>query len=366
MNLTIENKAGKVFASLYGIDTDCNWCLYNFSSNTLDICVTGQTVAMDYMTPLGTGLTASNLPALASGIILFSYEKLPNDFAVVADGNGVAVIQCPSYLTGTTDFDTIFNVVEFTLTANTPTAIVPAVWVDITNVDFFSTPIELHLTGSNPSGGYDERKGAMKEDRDKIFSDYIAATKGTCFESLAISGANGNIRIVGPQHGVAMSLIPDNYWDSYVSSIWSFYETNILTATTSYGTYTGEVVSNILTLTNTNGLGECYNFSMPTSAADIFGCAGVLAAPNNAEGALAAVIGAAINRSTLMSSLDQPDCVVSDYYKLTGSTNLYAAVLHKAYVDGTTYAFPFDDVCNGSSTLSCTTPEQLTITLNKI
>jgi len=38
--------------------------------------------------------------------------------------------------------------------------------------------------------------------------------------------------------------------------------------------------------------------------------------------------------------------------------------LHNFYVDGTTYAFPFDDVCNGSSTLSCTTPEAATIILS--
>ena len=97
---------------------------------------------------------------------------------------------------------------------------------------------------------------------------------------------------------------------------------------------------------------------------DIFGCQGTLAAPNNSVGHLAAIIGAAINRSTILENSSQPDCAVGDYYQLTGSTNLYAAVLHKFYMDGTTYAFPFDDVCNGSSTLSCPDPRQLTINLD--
>ena len=151
MNIAITNNSGQqVYTSLYGIDTNYNWCLYNFTSNTLDMCVTGVTEAMSYMTPLpigATGLTITDMPQLASGVILFTYNQLPNDFAVVADGNGIATVQGPSFLPDTSDYGTIFNMVELTLTANTAGVLIPAVWADITNVDYFSTPLQIHLTG---------------------------------------------------------------------------------------------------------------------------------------------------------------------------------------------------------------------------
>lgn len=365
MNLTIKNESGQqVYASMFGIDSNCNWCIYNFTGGTLDEC-TSATTAMDYMYPMAGDIFISDVPQLASGIVLFTYNQLPNDFAVVLNGDGVYTVQSPSFLSGTSDYETIFNVVEFTYSGTTNGG-APAVWIDITNVDFFSTPIELTLSGTNPSGPYFEGKGAMKSGRDAVFAEFVNDTQGTAFAALAVTGASGNIRILGPQHGVAENIIPTDYWDSYVNDMWNLYSTEVLTVTTSYGTYTGNTTPGELIMTNVSNSAETHTFMQPGPglAADIFGCAGTLAAPNDARGAIAAVIGAAINRSTILTNPNQPDCVVTDYYQVSGSTNLYASVLHKFYVDGTTYAFPFDDVCNGSSTLSCTTPEAATITLS--
>jgi len=360
MNLTIKNNSGqKVYTSMYGLDNNLDWVLYNFTSNTLDICVTGVTVAMDYMTLLGTGLTISNVPQLASGIVLFSYNELPNDFAVVPDAYGTATVQSPSFLTGTSDFHTVFNMVEFTLSG--------AVWIDITNVDYFSTPIEISLSGTNPSGSYAAKKGAMNEGRNKVFSNFLTMASGTPFENLVISKADGtNVRILAPQHGVDSGLISANYWDKYVNSCWKFYQKHALYINTGNNNYICKVNPKTKLLEASGSTGALlYTFQKPAPglADDIFGCAGTLAAPNNELGAIAARIGAAINRSTLLKHSSQPDCTTTDFYKLSGSTNLYACILHKFYTDGTTYAFPFDDVCNGSSTLSCTTPEDAVIEL---
>jgi hypothetical protein len=370
MNLTIKNASEQqIYASMFGINSDCEWVLYNFSSNTLDVCVTGSTVAMDYMFPMTGDIFISDVPQLASGIVLFSYNQLPNDFAVVPDGNGIATVQSPSFLPNTLDYDTVFNVVEFTYTGTTAGG-APAVWIDITNVDFFSTPIQLILSGTNPSGAYLESKGSMKSGRDSVFADFIKETEGTVFSELVVTGGSfgsGNVRILGPQHGISAGVIPTSYWDSYVAAMWKLYATDVLTVTaSSYGTYTGNTTPGQLIMTNVSDSTDVHVFQEPGPdlAADIFGCSGTLAAPNDARGAIAAVIGAAINRSTILENPNQPDCEVSDYYQLTGSTNLYASVLHKFYMDGTTYAFPFDDVCNGSSTLSCTTPEAATIILS--
>ena len=367
MNLTIKNESGQqVYASMFGIDANCKWVLYNFSSNTLDVCVTGSTDAMNYMFPMSGDIFIQDVPQLASGIVLFSYNQLPKDFAVVPDGNGIPTVQSPSFLPNTLDYETLFNVVEFTYTGTTAGG-APAVWLDITNVDFFSTPIQLILSGTNPSGSYLESKGSMKSGRDSVFTEFCNETEGTVFSGLVVTGSTGNIRILGPQHGISAGVIPTSYWDSYVAAMWKLYATDVLTVTaSSYGTYTGNTTLGQLIMTNIANSAETHTFLEPGPglAADIFGCAGTLAAPNDARGAIAAVIGAAINRSTILENPNQPDCEVSDYYQLTGSTNLYASVLHKFYVDGTTYAFPFDDVCNGSSTLSCTTPEAATIILS--
>ena len=367
MNLTIINGSGQqVYTSMFGIDNSGNWCLYNFSAGTLDECVTGVTNAMNYMYPMTGDIFIPSVPQLASGIVLFSYNQLPNDFAVVPDAFGKATVQSPSFLTGTSDYNTLFNVVEFTYTGTTNNG-APAVWLDITNVDFFSTPIELILSGTNPSGAYLESKGQMKSGRDSVFAEFLTETEGTAFANLVVTGASGNIRILGPQHGVAEQIIPLNYWDSYVTAMWKLYATDVLTVDAgAYGIFTGNTTPGELVMVNVDGSGESFTFQEPgpNLASDIFGCAGTLAAPNNAVGAIARAIGAGINRSTILENSSQPDCNVADFYQLTGSTNIYSKVLHKFYVDGTTYAFPFDDVCNGSSTLSCTTPEAATIILS--
>lgn len=363
MNLTIKNDSKQVvYAAMFGIDNNCDWCLFDFTGNTLVKAVTGQTIAMDYLTALSGDLTISGMPQLASGIIMFTYNQMPQDFAVVPDANGIPTVQSPSFFPGTSDYQTLFNMVEFTYSGS--------VYVDITNVDYFSTPIELHLKGANNDGSkIDERKGAMTVGRNQVFEHYVSALSGTAFEGLVVTGTtNQYVRILGPQHGVNEGILPTDYFDNYVNQCWEYYKHNTLSIETSLDTYKGKVNSttDILGLTG-QSTGDVYTYDKPTPnyAFDIFGCVGVLNAPNNEYGAIAARIGAAINRTTLLAYDEQPYCNSNNYYKVKDSANLYADVLHTFYKDGTTYAFPFDDVCNGSSTLSCQIPSSVTITLEE-
>ena len=362
MNLTLKNDSKQtVYAAMFGIDENCDWCLFDFTGNTLVKCVTGQTIAMNYITELNGDLTISGMPQLASGIVMFTYNQMPNDFAVVPDANGIPTVQSPSFLPGTSDYQTLFNMVEFTYSGS--------VYVDITNVDYFATPIELHLKGANNDGHkVDERKGAMTVGRNQVFEDFVSTLSGTAFEGLVVTGStNKYVRILGPQHGVDYGILPNDYFDDYVNQCWSYYKHHTLTVVTTLDTYKGKVDDNGLLGLTGQSTGAVYNYEKPAPnyAFDIFGCVGILSAPNNEYGAIAARIGAAINRTTLLKYSTQPYCDSNEYYKVKNSANLYAQVLHTFYKDGTTYAFPFDDVCNGSSTLSCQIPSSVTITLEE-
>jgi len=73
-------------------------------------------------------------------------------------------------------------------------------------------------------------------------------------------------------------------------------------------------------------------------------CNGALGAPNDGRtGPVAAQLGAAFNRSTLLTSADVPVSDPAAYYRAP-ITNHYSRVLHANTVDGRAYGFPFDDV----------------------
>ncbi|MEU9663554.1 beta-1,3-glucanase family protein [Streptomyces chartreusis] len=81
-----------------------------------------------------------------------------------------------------------------------------------------------------------------------------------------------------------------------------------------------------------------------TAEADIFGCDGSLHAINaTQQGRVAAVLGAAFVRSTLLQKGTQPDTPVSTFYR-NRPVHQYARLVHEISHDGRGYAFAFDDV----------------------
>ncbi|MGH3359025.1 MAG: beta-1,3-glucanase family protein, partial [Nocardioidaceae bacterium] len=89
-------------------------------------------------------------------------------------------------------------------------------------------------------------------------------------------------------------------------------------------------------------------FNRPTTK-DVLFCDGALAAPNDGvTGPVAAVLGAALNRTTLLDSAEQPTTDPAGFYQAP-ATHAYSKAMHDNSVDGKAYGFPFDDVAGFAS-----------------
>ncbi|MEO0013081.1 MAG: hypothetical protein RLZZ535_1470, partial [Cyanobacteriota bacterium] len=68
------------------------------------------------------------------------------------------------------------------------------------------------------------------------------------------------------------------------------------------------------------------------------------------------------NRAVLLNSDSSTWCDASKYY-LNSITNYYAKILHELSINGKSYAFPYDDKCEQSSTIVDTSPTEIVLTL---
>ncbi|GAA1075099.1 beta-1,3-glucanase family protein [Nocardiopsis metallicus] len=95
----------------------------------------------------------------------------------------------------------------------------------------------------------------------------------------------------------------------------------------------------------------------------MFFCDGALDAPNDGiTGPVAAIAGAALNRSTLLDTAQQPTDDPAEFY-LADIANRYAGVFHDHTEDGKAYGFAFDDVEDFASYIQDHGPSGLEITL---
>jgi hypothetical protein len=78
---------------------------------------------------------------------------------------------------------------------------------------------------------------------------------------------------------------------------------------------------------------------------------------------VAAVLGAAYNRSTLVSTAAQPTVDPAAFY-LEDIANHYSRILHENHVDGKTYGFAFDDVVDFASFIQDGAPTAFEVTLS--
>ncbi|GAA0660287.1 hypothetical protein GCM10009535_44700 [Streptomyces thermocarboxydovorans] len=74
------------------------------------------------------------------------------------------------------------------------------------------------------------------------------------------------------------------------------------------------------------------------------------------------MLGAAFNRTTLLSHPEQPTTEPGEFYR-TELTNHYAKAMHEATEDGKAYGFAFDDVADFASYVQDTAPTGLRLTL---
>lgn len=306
----------------------------------------------------------NQLPNMWSGQFLFTIGSLPKVFNIVdtkQTTNGGLGVQTPSFVPGSADADTIFVVVEFTYSGD--------IWCDCTIVDYFCAPVSIEVVGDTT-----KTNGIMKSgsNRESVFSKI--KDLGTPWSNLIMQNkAKENVRVLGAQHGVEQGIIPTTIYDSYIDKCWDNFSDkgkNTLTINCEkFGTYIGTTNSTGVFTFKQNGKDDVIvNKPGPGKAYDIFGCVGVLNAPNDTPlGEIAAILGAELNRSMIsISGSDiQPNCDIASFYSTkNGTTNEYSKVIHSNYKSGI-YAFPFDDVCSTDSPLiQVSAPTELTINLS--
>jgi hypothetical protein len=212
-------------------------------------------------------------------------------------------------------------------------------------VDMFSIPMALRLDGQRS-----QTIGTLVANgRDSIFAG-IAANPD--FRSLVVGD---NLRVVAPGHGIDAGTFSSTYFDPYINDVWSRYTSTDLRVQIPSGVYTGRVSGGQLVFNN-----GVRAFARP-STKDVFYCDGALNA-GGSSGPVAAILGAAFNRSTLRDYADQPTTDPATFYR-TPITNQYARVIHENTQDHKAYGFAFDDVVNLASYVEDHAPASLTLRL---
>ncbi|MFJ3223010.1 glycoside hydrolase family 64 protein [Streptomyces sp. NPDC086783] len=294
----------------------------------------------DYAIPLAAGgETTLSLPYMSGRIYVALGSKLR--FKAVTDGAGNAALQYPAgWVASDPNYDVLHDCAEFTYNS-------AGMFCNTTMVDMFSVPMAIRLTGAA-----DQTTGTLVAGgRDKVFSAVRAVD---AFAPLVV----GDRRVIAPGHGLDAGLFAKDYLASYIDEAWSTYASRDLSVTTNAGTFTGRVSGGTLSFTGPASV----SFAKP-STRDVLFCDGALAAPNDGRtGPVAAVLGAAFNRTTLVSTADQPTTDPASFYR-TAVTNHYAKAVHAATADGKAYGFAFDDVADFASYVQDTAPTGIRLSL---
>jgi hypothetical protein len=285
------------------------------------------------------GDSTISLPNMSGRIYFSMGTKLK--FKVVTDGNGNAALQFPAgWVSTDPNYNVLHDCFEFTFNAS-------GMFCNSTMVDMFSIPIAITLAGAST-----QTTGTLVAGgRDAIFAGIKAQPD---FAKLVVGD---NLRVIAPGHGIEAGLFSKTYYDSYINDVWTKYASTDLRVKINSTTYTGRVSGNKLVFNN-----GAAAFAKP-STLDVFYCNGALGAPNDGvTGPVAADLGAAFNRSTLLSTPDQPVGDPAQFYK-AAVTNHYSRVIHANTVDGKAYGFPFDDVGSFASYVQDSAPTSCTLTL---
>ncbi len=295
----------------------------------------------DYALPFaGGGDTTLALPHMSGRLYVALGGKLK--MKAVTDGAGNAALAYPAgWVSTDPNYPLVHDCMEFTHND-------AGMFCNTTMVDMFSVPMSIRLTGEA-----DQTTGTISDGGRQRAFDTLAGTEG--FDRLV--DADG-LRVVAPGHGLDAGLFDSAYLDGYVDEVWSAYAGRDLRVTTNAGTFTGRVAGDRLAFTGPADVA----FDRP-STRDVLFCDGTLAAPNDGTtGPVAAVLGAALNRSTLRDHADQPVTDAAAFYG-TDISNHYARVMHEVSADGRAYGFAFDDVSGFASYIEDRAPQRLTLTL---
>ncbi|WNV85827.1 beta-1,3-glucanase family protein [Umezawaea sp. Da 62-37] len=286
------------------------------------------------------GDTHLAIPANMSGRVYFSIvDKVK--FKVVTDGNGNAALQHPAgWVSGDPSFSVLHDWIEFTHNDG-------GMFCNTTMVDMFSIPLAIKLVGSATQ----DTGRLVDGGRDRIF-EHVSADP--TYAKLVVKD---KLRVIAPGHGIDSGIFPADYFDSYIDAVWSKYSSETLTVNTGAGSFTGRVVDGRFTFSD--GIAS---FAKPTTL-DLLYCNGALGAPNDGRtGPVAAILGAAFNRSTLLTSTTQPTTDRESFYR-DRISNRFSEAMHLNTVDGNAYGFAFDDVASFASYVQDGAPTSITVSL---
>ncbi|MFJ3308919.1 glycoside hydrolase family 64 protein [Streptomyces sp. NPDC086549] len=288
-----------------------------------------------------------------SGRIYFSYgQKL--DFRLTTGGLVQPAVQNPS----DPNRNILFNWSEYTLNDS-------GLWLNSTQVDMFSAP---YAVGVQRSDGSVSSTGHLKSGGYNGFFNALRGQPGGWANLIQTRSDGTVLRALSPLYGVETGALPSTVMDDYVNRVWSKYSTSTLTVTPFADQpstkYYGRVSGNVMNFTNSSGA-VVTSFQKP-DANSIFGCHNLLDAPNDqVRGPISRTLCAGFNRSTLLTSSNQPDTNTADFYKDV-VTNHYARKIHAQMADGKAYAFAFDDVGNQESLVHDGGPQQAYLTLDPL
>ncbi|MDQ0378541.1 beta-1,3-glucanase family protein [Amycolatopsis thermophila] len=349
--LTIVNNTGayantSIWCYLVGTDSAGNQFHVTPNGTIVPVSLSdnGSGGFTDYAIPLApTGPTTLTVPRMSGRLYFALGQKLR--FKAVTDGAGRPALQYPAgWVDSDPNYRILHDFVEFTLDDL-------GMHCNTTMVDQFGVPLSIQLTGAAS-----QTTGTLKPGgRAQIF-DQIRAQPD--FGNLVVD----DLRVIAPGHGLDAGRFSPTYFDSYTDRVWSTYTGTDLRLNTGSATFTGRIGSDG-TLVVRDGSGRTASPIRRPSTRDILFCDGALAAPNDGlTGPVAALLGAALNRTTLLDHPDQPVSDPAAFYR-NPVTNHYARIMHAATADGRAYGFAFDDVGGFASYIEDPAPTSCTVTL---
>ncbi|MEU8813549.1 beta-1,3-glucanase family protein [Actinoplanes sp. NPDC048796] len=355
--VTVSNKTGRgdsVFLYVLGVNLTTGKLGYVDSAGAFTAWTGGGAVpapAPDVAIagPGNGASTTIKVPKNLSGRLYMSFgRKL--DFRLTTDG----LVQPAPWAGGDPNRDILFDWSEFTLDDS-------GLWLNSSQVDMFAVPHIVSVTGGS---GKVSSTGELKTGGRQAVINAVKASPD--FAKSVVTRADGTVlRVLAPGKAADAGLMSPNYLDSYISGAWAAYAGKNLTVVPFTDQpsvrFTGRTSGNVMNFTDSSGK-TVASFTKP-STANVWGCDGALAAPNDqVVGPIARTLCAALTRTTLGRLDTQPSGTAADFYQ-GAPANLYAKVIHQNMVDGKAYAFAFDDVQNQESLVHDGDPRQAAITL---
>jgi hypothetical protein len=276
----------------------------------------------------GGGPTNLTLGHVIGGRIWFSMDAKLQFFV----NPGPGLVQ-PGFVESDPNWRTNWTFCEFTYNSAN-------LYANISYVDLVASPIAMATTGAAGNQSVSPLPpGALSAIASGLQAQH--GRDGAPWDRLVATDGGTVLRVLSPTH---TPVDFGDYWSGYLDRVWNHYTSNTLTVDTqSGGVYSGRVSGGAIRFDGLDDNGV--PFTKP-SARDIFGCASgpLYNSGADARGAVAARLGAALNRSALLrpGGDNQPNGVgPADYYQ-ESTTNHYARLVHEHADVG--YAFPYDDV----------------------